>query len=211
MRVYDLTHTIHKDMTVYPGDEKPEIESVFTIITHGVAEKKITLLTHTGTHMDAPAHMIDGGKTLDAFKPEDFIGDALVIDVTHLSERIGFEDVLPYGPWLQDVKYVFFKTGWSEHWGTDAYLKGFPVLTKKAANWLCEQRIRAVGIDALSIDCVEDDEYPVHRILLGCEMLIIENLTNLEALPERAFKVACLPVKIEGADGAPARVMAMVE
>jgi len=211
MHVLDLTHAINTSISVFPGTTPPDIKDIMTVDEHGAAEKHIAMYSHTGTHMDAPAHMLKDGKTLDAYKPSDFLGKALMIDVTHVKDRIGFEDLLPYGPWLQDVKYVFFKTGWSKYWGKPEYLSGFPALTKKAANWLCEQRIRGVGIDAISIDLMEGDEFPVHKILLSCEMIIIENLTNLDQLPEKSFDVACLPLKLENADGAPVRVIAMYE
>ncbi len=211
MRVIDLTHTLNSDISVYPGSEKPKFTEVLTIEKNGAAEKLIEVYTHSGTHMDAPAHMCENGKTLDQFNPSDFLGKALIIDVTHLEDRIGFEDILPFGPWLSDVKFVFFRTGWSKYWGTDKYLKGYPVLTKKAANWLCEQRVRGVGVDTLSVDALDTDEYPVHKILLGCDMFIIENLTGLEVLPEKHIEVACLPMKIEKSDGAPARVIALLE
>lgn len=211
MRVIDLTHALNTNISVYPGTNPPKIENVMTVEKDGAAEKLLTMYSHTGTHMDAPAHMLSMGKTLDAYQAKDFVGKAMVIDVSHLKDRIGFEDLLPFGPWLQDVKYVFFKTGWSKFWSTPEYLGNFPVLTKKAANWLCEQRLRGVGIDAISIDRMDSEDYPVHRILLSCDMFIIENLTNLDQLPEKAFDVACMPLKIENADGAPARVMAMVQ
>eukprot|EP00764_Aduncisulcus_paluster_P015073 gnl/Carplike_NY0171/941_a1293_1358.p1 GENE.gnl/Carplike_NY0171/941_a1293_1358~~gnl/Carplike_NY0171/941_a1293_1358.p1 ORF type:complete len:213 (-),score=16.20 gnl/Carplike_NY0171/941_a1293_1358:42-680(-) len=211
MRVVDLTHVLNSSISVYPGTQPPDIKNVMTIEEDGAAEKYIGMYSHMGTHMDAPAHMVKGGRTLDAYAPSNFIGKAIVIDVTHLKDRIGFEDLLPFGPWLQDVKFVFFKTGWSKHWGTPDYLKGFPTLTKKAANWLCEQRIRGIGLDAISVDSVGDHDFPVHRILLGCEMFIIENLTNLDKLPEKPFDMVCMPLKIEDADGAPARVVAMLD
>ncbi len=211
MNVIDLTHAINASISVFPGTTPPEIKNVMTVKEDGAAEKHIAMYSHTGTHMDAPAHMIEGGRTLDAYKPSTFVGKALVIDVTGVKDRIGFEDLLPFGPWLQDVKYVFFRTGWSAYWGTDEYLEGFPALTKKAANWLCEQRVRGVGIDAISIDKMDCDDFPVHKILLSCEMIIIENLTNLDKLPEKAFDVVCMPLNLEDADGAPVRVMAMLE
>lgn len=210
MRIVDLTQVFNESISIYPGGEAPLIKDISSVKEDGVALKSLTLDSHMGTHMDAPSHMIENGRTLDQYSPSDFMGKALVIDVTHLTERIGFEDVLPFGPWLRDVKFVFFKTGWSKRWGTPEYGQNYPALTKKAANWLCEQRVRGIGIDTLSIDGIDSTDFPVHKILLRCEMIIIENLTNLDQLPEYAFDVACLPMKIENADGAPARVVAML-
>lgn len=211
MRVIDLTHALNESVSIYPGTNPPTIDDVMSVEENGAAVKRISTDSHTGTHMDAPAHMIEGGLTLDSYNPAEFLGKALVIDVSHLKERIGFEDLLPFGPWLQDVKFVFFRTGWSKYWGTPEYLKDFPALTKKAANWLCEQRVRGVGIDTISIDLIDSEEYPVHKILLGCEMFIIENLTNLDKMPDKPFDIVCMPLKIENADGAPTRVVAMLE
>ncbi len=140
MRVVDLTHAFNKSISIYPGGEPPVIEDAATVEKDGAAVKHISIYSHMGTHMDAPAHMIANGRTLDDYSPSNFIGKALVIDVSHLGKRIGFEDVLPFGPWLQDVKFVFFKTNWSKHWGgKPEYLKGFPVLTKKG----CKLALRA--------------------------------------------------------------------
>ncbi len=211
MKVIDLTHVLNNHISVYPGTEMPKITDVLSVEIDGAAEKKIEIHSHTGTHMDAPAHICADGITLDAFNPADFVGKALVIDVSHLKDRIGFEDLLPFGPWLRDVNFVFFRTGWSQFWGSEDYLQDYPVLTKKAANWLCEQRVRGVGIDTLSVDRLDETTYPVHKILLGCNMFIIENLKNLELLPDKPVDVVCLPLNIENGDGAPVRVIAMVE
>lgn len=133
MRIVDLTQVFNESISIYPGGEAPLIKDISSVKEDGVALKSLTLDSHMGTHMDAPSHMIENGRTLDQYSPSDFIGKALVIDVTHLTERIGFEDVLPFGPWLRDVKFVFFKTGWSKRWGTPEYGQNYPALTKKSS------------------------------------------------------------------------------
>jgi len=97
MKIIDLTHRIHPSMPVFPGTEPPIIQEANTLEKDGFAEAKITFYSHTGTHMDAPAHMIKGGLCLDQYPIEHFIGNALILDCTNISsEEIGIEEVLPY-------------------------------------------------------------------------------------------------------------------
>jgi arylformamidase len=210
MKAVDLTHPIRPGMPVFPGTEPPEFEQTSTIAGEGFAELKVHMYTHTGTHMDAPAHMLEGAFTLDDFTPDHFAGKAVVIDVIEEgASPIALEAVLPYAEQIQQVDFVLLKTGWSRYWGDQRYFEGFPSLSLAAANWLAEQGLKGVGVDALSMDGMDSQNYEVHKVLLSRNILLIENLTNLDALSTEAFLLCVLPLKIEGADGAPVRAVAI--
>lgn len=211
MRIIDLTHSVSPDMPVYPGTEPPGFSEACTLDKDGFKEMVITLYSHTGTHMDSPAHLFDGGKTLDAYEPGRFCGPALVLDLSERTGTIEIEDLLQYKEKMQRVDFLLLHTGWGKLWGSEQYFTGFPVLSPEAARWLVQQGVKAIGVDAVSVDPVESmSALPVHQILLGCDVLIIENLTNLDLLVNREFTLCCLPLKIAWADGAPVRAMAIV-
>jgi arylformamidase len=210
--VIDLTHVIKPDITVYPGTEPPIFERANTIERDGFLEYKITMYSHTGTHIDAPSHILLRGAHLDTYEAGYFIGKACVIDV---SDRAGGEiprDVLIKNRQkLRDIDFVLFRTAWNQHWGTEQYFTDYPVLEVESAQWLTENfSLRGIGIDAISLDRVNCTEFPVHNILLQAGMILIENLTNLDAVGEEIFRFICLPLKTLNADGAPVRAIALV-
>jgi kynurenine formamidase len=206
----DLTHPVEAGMPVYPGTEAPLIETANTVKVDGFAEKKLHFYSHTGTHMDAPAHMIHGGKTLDSFNPSEFCGRPALLDVSREPPaRIGSEMLAPLQDQIRSSGLLVIRTGWYRWWGDEKYYHNFPVLSSEAAHWLVENGLRGIGIDAISVDPVGND-YTVHHILLGAGCFIIENLTNLNQV-DGPFHLYCLPMKITHADGAPARVVAVLE
>ena len=202
----DLTHVIHPDMPVYPGTEKPVFSDGTSLEKEGFLEKKISFFSHTGTHMDAPAHILKEGKTLDALHVESFMGKALCIDVT--GEFIEEEFLRKYEGELKDVDFVVFRSGWSKFWGDEKYFRDFPTLTCKAAEFLCEFDLKGIGLDMISIDKVENETLSIHKIILAKEIVIIENLTNLGKLP-KSFELCVLPLHVKDADGAPVRAVAV--
>ena len=123
MKVIDLTHVIESNMPVYPGTEPPAFEPANTYEKDGFKETRISMFTHTGTHMDPPAHLYRDRTTLDAFPPDQFIGKALVIDCTSLKEGepITMEHLLPYGEKAANADFLLFYLGWDERWGTEEY------------------------------------------------------------------------------------------
>lgn len=130
MRVLDLTHTIAENMPVYPGTEKPIFAGANTYEKDGFKETKLTMYTHTGTHMDPPAHLFAGRTTLDAFPASQFIGKALVIECSDLNEgeAITLERILQYGKDAENADFLLFHLGWDKRWGTDAYFGDYPCL-----------------------------------------------------------------------------------
>lgn len=213
MRVIDLTHVISPGMPVYPGTEPPLFTSACTLEEHGFREMALRLYTHTGTHLDSPAHLFPGGLTVDLFPIGHFTGKGIVVDCSHLAggQVINLEQLLPYREELSQMDFVLFYTGWSHKWGHVGYYKDFPVLTEKAVQFLLEFRIKGVGIDAISVDSVDASMLPIHKMLLSQNIIIVENLKNLEHLLNRKFIFSCFPLKIEGADGSPVRAVAFLE
>ncbi|MBS4024637.1 MAG: cyclase family protein [Clostridia bacterium] len=210
MRYLDLTQTMSPEMPVYPGTEQPQFITGCTIEEHGFKELEITMYSHTGTHIDSPAHLFHHGITLDFLPVEHFIGGGLVVDCSHLAngEQISMKLLLPLKEELARVDFVLLYTGWGEKWGQQDYFIGFPGLTPEAAQFLTGFPLKGVGIDAISVELVTTGNLAVHQILLERNIIIIENLTNLDKLINRTFAFSCLPLKIAGADGSPVRAVA---
>jgi len=208
----DLTHPISENMPVYPGTEPPVIVSACTVAVDGFFEKKITLYSHTGTHIDAPAHLLEHGKTLDAFPVEKFFGPAMVLDGTGAENgTIGLDGIEARRQHIEQVDFLLIRTGWSRHWGTEQYFADYPVLSIEAAEALAGSELKGVGFDAISPDPVASTDLPVHRVLMAADMVIIENLTGLEHLPSDPFVFSCFPLAFANADGSPVRAVAYVD
>ena len=208
----DLSHLINSDISVYPGTEKPIFRKVGIVEEHGYNELIMTMYTHTATHIDAPSHILAGTPSLDDFPIDKFMGRAIVIDVREFAaKKIPLEFIQKQEALIAEVDFVLLKSGWSEKWKTDEYFSDFPVLQTAAAQWLTGFRLKGIGLDCISLDEVGDNELPNHKIVLKHDFIIIENLTNLEALPATEFLFQCLPLKIEHADGSPVRAVAMVD
>lgn len=211
MEVIDLTHSLREDMPVFPGTEPPRLDDAYTIERDGFAEKMLRLVSHTGTHIDAPGHILAGGSRLDGFPASRFIGPGTVLDVSSLGGRpIEPGDLLGCEPRLRAVDFVLLHTGWARHWGAAEYFGRYPVLAPAAARWLAGLGLKGFGVDAISADEIDSAALPVHHALFSREMLIIENLASLEPLLGREFLFSCLPLKIADADGSPIRAVAIV-
>lgn len=208
MKVIDLSHAINSNMSTYTKDEKFQAYDIASIEKDGYNEKLLKLCTHTGTHIDAPSHMINKGKTIDEFNINDFIGIAVIIDVSKL-EKIDIEDLNTYKDKINNSDFVVLKTGWDKYWGSDTYLKGFPTLTEEAARWLCNFNIRGIGTDTISIDAFDSIDFEVHNTILSRGIMIIENLSNLSEVREEEFTLVATPLKIENGDASPVRAIAI--
>ncbi len=211
MKAIDLTHTIEENMPVYPGTEPPTIVKATSVEVEGFSEKLLTLFSHTGTHMDAPAHMLKEGVCLDQMEVSTFMGKAVLVDTIDIpGKEVELTDLMPFKAALDDGDYLILRTGWSRFWGTDDYFGPFPVLSQEAAKWVSERGLKGIGVDAISVDPIDSTVLPNHLILLGSGMVIVENLTGLDDLPE-SFTIFCMPIKIGQADGAPIRAIGMVQ
>ena len=210
MKIVDLSRTITPGMQCFPGDMTPEIER---LEADGFRTANLSLCTHAGTHVDAPAHMSSQSVTLDMMPPETFWGLALLADARGAAGRgIEIADLAPHAEKLAEADFLLLRTGWEDKFGTEEYLAGFPALSCEAAQYALSLGIRGFGFDTISADAVDSETCPIHRTLLGAGALIIENLRGLDALPEgETFLLAALPMPLADAEGAPARVTAILE
>lgn len=214
MRFFDLTHTIRADMPVYPGTEPPRLDPANTYDRDGFKETKLTMFSHTGTHIDAPAHLFADKATLDAFPIEQFIGRALVIDCRHLGEGepITLRELAPYGEDVQRVDFLLFCTGWDQKWGTPDYFGDYPCIDEEVLKLILTANYKGIGFDVISLDAMHRDPLGRHRALLSQKQIInMENLKDLHLLGRAPVMFACLPIKVENADGCPARAVAWIE
>ena len=212
MPIIDLTHPITADMPVYPGTERPELIPACTLGKDGFAEKIVRFYSHTGTHIDAPAHLIEGGRHLDNYPIDTFRGPGCCADLRALATpEIVPADLKHLTSALSTADFLLLNTGWSHRWGKATYFEQHPVLSAEAARWLTGFHLKAVGVDNISADRFDTDTFPIHNTLLNREILIIENLAHLNRLPESGFLLTCLPLNLTQADGAPVRVIAEIQ
>ncbi|KGK87109.1 hydrolase [Desulfosporosinus sp. HMP52] len=211
MKVTDLSHLIHSSMPVFPGTEQPTFQRANTLEKDGFLEAKITMYSHTGTHIDAPAHMHQNGSYLDEFAIDKFIGTAIILDFSRSNTQVlDIESIISHEETIRNIDFLILKTGWSKYWGNPKYYKGFPYLTEESAKWLSQFALKGIGIDAISIDDIESSSFPVHKILLEKNIVIIENLTNLDSIDPRAsFLLSVMPIKNKQADGSPVRAISI--
>jgi kynurenine formamidase len=211
----DLTQPLNEKMLVYPDTTPPTFEVTNTVVKDGYREHQISMLSHTGTHIDAPSHILQHGRSLDQFPVDKFIGCAMVIDCRGRNE-ISLEFLQSFEPKIAEVDFVLFHTGWQDKWNTLGYFEDCPIPAKEAARWLTTFKLKGVGVDAFSLDkidsalAVNEENLPNHHILLGKEILLIENLTNLDKLPDGVFTFQSFPLRIENADGSPIRAVAII-
>ena len=214
-KAIDLSHILENSMPIYPGDPKVSLEPAKTVETDGVNLTKITMGSHTGTHLDAPRHFIDGGEKISDIPVQKFMGAALVLDFS--SKKIGSgiekEDLrreLDEGR-MNDGDFVLLYTGSSDHWGDPEFSKNYTYLAPSGAEYLVSKKARAVGIDFLSIEKYGEASAPTHKILLSNGVFIIESLSDKLKLfiGKRIFFIA-LPLKIGFlGDGAMTRAVAV--
>jgi len=207
-RVIDLTHPLHPGMPLFPGTPEPAFKPLGTLAKEGYAERWLAMASHTGTHIDAPAHLLPGGRGLDDFSVDHFIGPGVIIPVP-ATESIPLSVLLPHEEAIRTARFVLLHTGADARWGQPSYFQGFPVLDAEAANWLAAFELAGIGIDAPSLDPVESLELPNHRLFLSKDICLIENLRGLAAIGPEAFLFSALPLKLQDADGSPVRAVAM--
>jgi arylformamidase len=204
MKIYDVTVPISKDMIVYPGDPPVRIERKATIGKNGSKYNlsRISLGSHTGTHIDPPFHFIEDGITVDKLPLELLMGRVRVVEIT--SHQID-ESALRECNFTADVR-ILFKTRNSYLWSEKQFVEDFVTITPGAAAMLVDNGIKVVGIDYVSVEKLGNGEPLIHQTLLKAGTLIIEGLDLREVEPSD-YDMVCLPLKIKDGDGAPARVV----
>lgn len=204
--MHDLSHPMQSGMPTYPGDPAVSLSPHATHAADGYRVTACAFGSHTGTHVDAPAHVDPDGTELADYPVDRFRFDARLVDCRGVGadEAVTVEDLHSAGlDAVADHDLLLVHTGWADHWGTDRYLD-HPFLAPAAAEW-CAERGLAVGLDTPSPDPFGDADLPAHHALLGADCLLLENLTGLDALPPRC-RVSAFPLL--GGDGSPARVVA---
>lgn len=211
MKVLDLTHVIESGMPVFPGTEPPVLEAACTCEENGFKETRIAMFSHTGTHMDAPAHLFTGRTTLDAFPPEQFIGKALVIDCTSLreGESITMAQLRLYGEKVENADFLLFYLGWDKRWGTEDYFGDYPCIDDEVLDYILAGDYKGIGFDVIGLDPIADGNLTRHKKLFRNKDIVnIENLCNLGQCGSDLFWFGCFPLKFTDCDGAPIRAIA---
>ncbi len=199
MKMYDVTATIYEGMTVYKN--KPEKQPKFNTVTNGyVTETRMELDVHTGTHVDAPLHMVVDGDTFESVSLESLVGQSKLFDLTGVEDGITKADLEKFDIEKDDFILLKTKNSFEEEFNFD-----FIYLTKDGAEYLAEIGVRGVGIDTLGIERSQEG-HPTHKTLFGNNIIIIEGLRFKEIEQGEYFMVAA-PLKIEGTDASPARVL----
>lgn len=211
MRVIDLTHTIWEGMPVYPGTETPRLIPANSYERDGFRETLLKMTTHTGTHMDAPAHLFPDRPTLDRLPAAQFIGRALAVDCRHLheGEAVTMDCLRPYGEKVDRADFLLFNLGWDKRWGTDAYFGDYPCLGDDVMDYVIAGRYKGIGFDVIGLDPIADENLTRHKRLLSARDIVnIENLAHLDQCGRDLFNFSCFPLKLENADGSPIRAVA---
>lgn len=218
----DLTLTLGSDrISLVPGLVGVETESIQTHETHARSNQKLCLATHIGTHVDAPFHFVDGATTVENMPLEKYAGPAILLDLRSVSkgqEPLTIAEITEAGANPKSVKdqIVVLFTGWAEaESGGPRFYGHGPYLGTDTAGYLADCGANAVAVD-FPIDKHPDTplstikDFPVHRLLLGQNIPLIENLINLDKLVGKQFELWALPLKLKGGDGAATRAVARI-
>ncbi|TVX98614.1 cyclase family protein [Cohnella terricola] len=199
-KIYDISMTIEESMQVWKSYEhkKPSITNVQNHDEGKPHESLLTLNTHTGTHVDAPLHMLAGGETIETIPLERLVGPARVLDLTHAKDFITKDDLVPFA--IQKGERVILKTSSSF---SEDFLLDFVFLREDGAKYLADIGVGLVATDALGIERAQA-EYPTHRTLMRNDVIIVEGL-RLKDVPAGNYTLVIAPLKLTGIDGAPAR------
>lgn len=219
MHFIDLSQTIEQGMTVFsPTAPQPVIstwQSHSQAATSGKYQdctceiSEVRFITSLGTYIDSPYHFYPQKTSIEGLLMEQLILPGIVVDCTYVTKHQPIEPEVLAGRDITN-KAVLFHTGWSRFWGQAAYYD-FPYLSEATAHALRDRGAKLAGVDFLVIDDPTNPYRPVHVTLLGNDILIVENLTNLAALPSSGFTFHAVPVKIKGVAAFPVRAYAVVE
>jgi arylformamidase len=203
-KIYDVTVPLSAEVPTYPGDARFQMERTHEIARgHPYNLARISLGTQTGTHVDAPYHFLPDGATVDQLPLEILIGKARVVEIL-ARDRVERTELEALD--LRDDIRVLFKTRMSGQMQRPHFQEELVYLSEDAATYLAQAGIKLVGIDYLSIEKPGTSEFPAHHALLAAGVVIVEGL-DLSAVAPGEYDMTCLPLRIAGADGAPARVI----
>ena len=204
MKFVDLSHSIFNAMSTYPSDPDVTIIREKDIDTDNTLLHSFKMGTHTGTHLDVPAHVIPGGKTLDNFTLSSFTGTAVKVDKNTYNSLDQIES---------KIDGVIYDSGWYRHFNDPELFYGScrPLIPEKLIEKAVKLEIEFFGCDLPSVDASGSKEKPVHHALFGSDIIIYESLTNLDQLPlHKLFQFYGFPLAFEKLDGSPVRAVAFV-
>jgi arylformamidase len=201
----DVSVPLRSGMVHWPDNPPVRIERMLDIERGDVANvSTISLGSHTGTHMDAPIHFVRGGEGMDRMPLDATMGPARVIEIQDPTS-IKPDELDPHG--IGRGERVLFKTRNSSlPWWTQDFIEDFVYVSREAARYLAERGVRTVGVDYLSVGGFYADGVETHQALLGAGIWVIEGL-DLSRVEPGEHELICLPLKVEGGDGAPARAL----
>ena len=208
MAIYDVSQPIRETMVVWPGDPNPVVRLLSDRQQGAAANvRHIALSTHTGTHVDAPDHFVDGGASVDQVALERLMGPCMVLDVES-GDVIEAQDLARVWPASDSPQRVLLKTANSRRrlLHDNLFHSDFVALSPEAAQFLVSAGVLTVGIDYYSIEPFGSPGHLTHAALLSHDVLVIEGV-DLTAIAPGRYRMACLPLRLVGADGAPARVL----
>lgn len=216
-KIIDLSHYLNSETEPFPGNAAFRLKSQLSIpqnhqtgIPGYVNSSTMSTNLHNGTHLDAPRHFYNNRKVVDEVPLACCMGKACLIDlsVKKPKEVIAVDDLRPYDEKLNAFRIILIRTGWSRRWGQENFFTEFPYLSRDAAQYLVEKKIQLFGIDTPSVDYPPNE---AHFLLLGNDILIVENLTNLDCIGDASFEFIALPLKISNAEASPVRAVAVLE
>jgi kynurenine formamidase len=212
MPLIDLSYPLSNNTPPFPGDPSVEIKILASTEQTGREERQslncgqLTLPIHCATHIDAPYHFYANGPTVDQIPLTDCTGPAVLLDLFDLPV-IDAQHLSSHREQLTAHHHAILHTGWYRQWGEDHFFTEHPVLTAAAAQLFVDYGVLLIGVDFPSVD---RSPHEAHLVLLGNNLLIVENLTNLDAIGPRPFDFSAIPLAIVGRDGSPVRAFARI-
>ena len=209
-KIVDLSHALTADTPVYPGDPVPSFSVATTIENEGYNLFNVIMGSQTGSHVDAPYHFNNQGATVDKMDLKFFVGQGLIVDVTHKKgkEEITLEEIVKYEKQIEESDIVLFRTNWYKKVGTNEFYD-HPFLSKEGGEYLLSKGIKTAGIDAINLDNTGGTEFPIHEMYAEAGGIIAENLANLDSVDFDSPFIIFLPLKLIGCDGSPVRAVAI--
>ena len=208
--ILDLTREVRNDTKVFPGSPPPKFITWTKLDVHDYDSEVIFMSTHTGTHMDAPSHFASDASSIDKIAVRRFISNAILIKIKKGSNQlITANEIEDSNVRIMEGDTIVFSTLWENEIDKEYFFSHSPGLAEDAAKYLINKKVNAVCIDSPSIDRGSDSSFPVHKLLLSKEILIVENLCNLNKLKSQYFTLIMAPLKLSGASGSPIRAIAV--